>query len=379
MKQLTLFLFLISISFPSFTQQTINESIVHDNRLRTYILYVPSSYTPDSQVPLVFNFHGYTSNAISQMEYGNFRAIADTAGFIIVHPMGTLFNGNPHWNVGGWTIGSTTDDIGFTDALITEISAKYSIDQDRIYATGMSNGGYMSFLLACQLSQKIAAIASVTGSMTPQTFEACDPQHPTPIMQIHGTSDNVVPYFGANWTESIETVMSYWVNYNNCNTTPTISSLPNINPGDGSTVQHFIYEGGEKGVTSEHYKITGGGHTWPGTSIGGPGTNYDMNASLEIWKFFLRYDLNGLISTTNITQLEEKKDITIYPNPATSVIHIKSEYPKAVDFELLTLTGKTVLSGLLQSTQYRIDISHLPQGVYLLKTKNTNHKILKIK
>jgi len=78
----------------------------------------------------------------------------------------------------------------------------------------MSNGGFMSFLLSCQLSEKIATIASVTGSMTPETFNNSNPQHPTPILQIHGTSDNTVPYNGTTWSKSIDDVIQYWVDYN---------------------------------------------------------------------------------------------------------------------------------------------------------------------
>jgi polyhydroxybutyrate depolymerase len=164
----------------------------------------------------------------------------------------------------------------------------------------MSNGGYMSFLLACQLSNRIAAIASVTGSMTPQTYNACNPQHPTPILQIHGTSDQTVPYVGdPTWTKSIDDVLQYWVAYNNCNTSAIITAIPDINIFDGSTAEHIIYDGGDNDVTTEHFKIYGGDHDWPG--VWG---NMDIHASAEVWKFFSRYDINGLISTS--TSINEK-------------------------------------------------------------------------
>ena len=152
--------------FAGTSQQTITATITHDALQREYILYVPASYTGSNAVPLVFNFHGYTSNATEQMWYGDFRPIADTANFIIVHPNGMLdATGTTHFNV-GWG-GSTIDDVGFTSALLDSISADYNINADRVYSTGMSNGGFMSYQLACQLSDKIAAIASVTGSMSP--------------------------------------------------------------------------------------------------------------------------------------------------------------------------------------------------------------------
>ena len=175
-----LFTLLICLPICTLSQQTINASITHGGLQRDYILYVPTSYSAATSAPLVFNFHGYTSNANEQMWYGDFRPIADTAGFIIVHPNGTLDNsGTSHWNV-GWG-GSTVDDIGFTESLIDNLSATYNIDNNRIYSTGMSNGGFMSYQLACELSDRIAAIASVTGSMSTNWFNSCSPTIKCPL------------------------------------------------------------------------------------------------------------------------------------------------------------------------------------------------------
>ena len=277
----------------------IKESIMHNGIQRDYILYIPAIYDGNTDIPLVLNFHGIESNATEQMFYGDFRDIADTEGFILVHPEGTFLNGYQHWNVDsftpGTTTGSTADDVGFTEVLIDKLASLYTINLDRVYSTGMSNGGFMSLLLACQLSEKIAAVASVTGSMTPETYALCNPQHPTPVLQIHGTSDADVPYDGVFWSRSIDDVISYWVNYNNCDTDPTITSFQDIDSLDGSTVEHFVYSGGDNGVTTEHMKVTGGNHTWSGADIDLPGlnTNQDINASIEVWKFFSRFDING--------------------------------------------------------------------------------------
>ena len=293
-KLLTL---LICLPLFSLGQQTINASITHGGLQRDYILYVPASYSSATAVPLVFNFHGYTSNANDQMWYGDFRAISDTAGFIIVHPMGTIDNtGATHWNV-GWG-GSTVDDIDFTEALMDDLIATYSIDNNRIYSTGMSNGGFMSYQLACELSDRIAAIASVTGSMNMGWFNSCNPNHPMPVMEIHGTLDPTVSYNTSSFTESIPDIMDFWANFNNCNNTPIVTNVPDINIMDGCTAEHQIWENGDNGATVEHYKIINGGHTWPGTVFASAGTNQDINASAEIWRFFSKYDINGLINPT---------------------------------------------------------------------------------
>lgn len=298
MKKL-LFIF-IFLPFLGLGQQLLYKSIIHDNLQRDYIIHVPSSYDINTAVPLVFCLHGYGGDSFS-MSYTNFNFVSDTAGFIVVYPQGTLLQGTTHWNVGGWTLGSTVDDVGFISSLIDSVSSDYNIDAERVYSTGMSNGGYMSFLLACSLSNKIAAIASVTGSMTPQTYNACNPEHPIPILQIHGTNDQVVPYIGdPTWTESINDVLHYWVGYNNCSILPTITSIDDINIFDGSTVERHVFMDGLNGVTTEHLKVYGGGHDWFGAW-----GNMDIHSSAEIWRFFSRYDINGLIVTE--TNVEDNK------------------------------------------------------------------------
>ena len=368
---------LIMVATVSFTltyaQQTINGSIIHDGIQRDYILYIPAIYDGGTEVPLVFNFHGFGSNANEQMLYGDFRAIADSEGFLLVHPEGTFFNGNQHWNVGGFTVGSTVDDVGFTEALIEELAGLYTINLDRIYATGMSNGGYMSFLLACQLSEKIAAVASVTGSMTPETFDACSPQHPTPILQIHGTNDEIVPYNGASWSRSIEDVMTYWVNYNNCDEPPSTTVFPDIDPTDGSTVEHIVYQNGDNNVTTEHMKVLGGRHTWPGSAYNFPGTNQDISASMEIWEFFSRFDINGTLSTGDYND----QSVTIYPNPTRSTINLSFNFYERLNYTLFSATGQKLISGSLESSDSQIDLSNLPPNIYYLVIENQTYKILK--
>jgi len=301
-------LILLIICLPLFTlgQQTINASINHGGITRDYILYVPNSYVTGNQVPLVFNFHGYSSNATQQMWYGDFRAIADTAGFIIVHPEGTLDNsGVTHWNV-GWG-GSTVNDINFTSTLIDSIASEYSINLDRVYSTGMSNGGFMSYQLACELSDRIAAIASVTGSMNLGWFNSCNPSHPMPVMEIHGTLDPTVSYNASSFTESIPNIMDFWKNFNNCNSTAIVTNVPNTNTADGCTAEHQIWENGSNGVAVEHYKIIDGEHSWPGALFPNGITNQDINAAEKIWEFFNNYDINGLIHPTNIKNITTEK------------------------------------------------------------------------
>jgi len=373
MKYITLLLILVGCTFSSFAQETINASITHDGIQRDYILYIPEIYDGNTTVPLVLNFHGFGSSASQQMFYGDFRDIADTEGFLLVHPEGTTFIGNQFWNVGFPGISSTIDDVGFTEALIDELATLYAIDLDRVYATGMSNGGFMSFLLACQLSEKIAAVASVTGSMTQDTFDDCNAQRPTPVLQIHGTEDDVVLYNGNTLSIPIADVISYWVDYNNCETTPTTTTFPDIDPSDGSTIEHSVYEDGDNGITTEHMKVIGGGHTWPGSVINTGGTNQDIDASMEIWLFFSRYDIDGLLSTDDF----ENNQVTIYPNPTQSKINLSLNFSKEVDYKLFSPLGKQLMTGTITSSNEEIDISYLPSNIYFLKVGNQFYKVLK--
>ena len=373
MRFILVLLLFVVFTFSSFAQQTINASITHDGIQRNYILYIPEIYDGNTAVPLILNFHGFGSNAAQQMFYGDFRDIADTEGFLLVHPEGTTFIGNQFWNVGFPGISSTIDDVGFTEALIDELATLYAIDLDRVYATGMSNGGFMSFLLACQLSEKIAAVASVTGSMTQDTFDDCNAQRPTPVLQIHGTEDDVVLYNGNTLSIPIADVISYWVDYNNCETTPTTITFPDIDPSDGSTIEHSVYEDGDNGITTEHMKVIGGGHTWPGSVINTGGTNQDIDASMEIWLFFSRFDINGPLSTDDF----ENNQVTIYPNPTQSKINLSLNYAKEVHYKLFSPLGKQLMTGTITSSNQEIDISHLPSNIYFLKVGNQFHKVLK--
>lgn len=369
-----IYLLLLCCPIIGYAQQTINATIAHDGLERAYILYIPASYSAQSAVPLVFNFHGYGSNAAQQVLYTNFNAVAEAEGFITAYPEGTEdAMGMQHFNV-GWG-GSSVDDVDFTSALIDSLLAEYNINPKRVYSTGMSNGGFISYHLACNLSDRIAAIASVTGSMSSLTFNNCNPQRPVPVLEIHGTQDEVVPYDGGtSFTTPIDDVVAFWVNHNNCSP-PSVIDVPDTNTNDGSTAQHFIYRDGDEGVNVELFKIEGGGHTWPNAVIDIGVTNRDINASQEIWNFFSKYDIDG----TTITNVEESQSITntlIYPNPTHSQLNIERNTSEKVNFELVSILGEIAFTGTLLTNNEILDVSELPTGVYFLIFENHSQKII---
>ncbi|MFM7901870.1 MAG: alpha/beta hydrolase family esterase, partial [Bacteroidota bacterium] len=267
-----------------------NGSIQHNGITRNYIVYVPAAYQPGDSWPLVFVLHGFTQTASAIMGVSGFNAIADTGNFIVAYPNGV---GNA-WNTNsGMTGGSTADDVGFVAALTDTLYALYNIDTNRVFSCGFSAGGYMSHRLACESPRCYAAVASVSGTMSVNAFNACAPARDISVMQIHGTSDAIVSYNGsAQGGKSVADVIGLWVGQNSCSTSPQVQLLPDINTQDNSTVEKSVYAPCGTGTEVNLYKVIGGGHQWPGTTslLGGLGAvNRDISASAEIWNFFSRF------------------------------------------------------------------------------------------
>ena len=270
---------------------TINGGMTYKEIDREFILYVPSSYDSSSKQPLVFNFHGYGSNANEQMNYGDLRSQADANGFILVHPDALDdISGRSYWNMGGWSV-SIHNDLEFIDNLINLLMDKYSINAERIYSTGMSNGGFFSFHLACNLNASFAAIASVTGSMSYETYGDCNARKPTPVLQIHGSIDTVVPYSGIeSIMKPVRDVMDYWKVNNGCE--DFVLSQPELLPGTTSWTKTYLYDDCLNGTQNIHLYVQGAGHIWPGSIYE---RINDPNSSQRIWEFFSKYDINGVI------------------------------------------------------------------------------------
>lgn len=372
-KIILLALFVVGTTFIGKTQQTINGSFTFGGMNRTYSFYVPATYTAGTPVPLILNLHGYTSNGVQQSYYTNFNGIADTANFIVVHPDGTNdpYGNQPFWNYNIW--GATVDDLGFLQALIDTLSIHYSINQNRVYSVGMSNGGYMSYFLACN-TNRFAAIGSVTGSMSPEMYNSCNSNLPIPVIEIHGTTDPTVPYGGSATSKAIEDVVSFWVTRNNCNTTPIETLVPNSNTTDGATATHYLYPGGIDGHTVEFFKVTDGGHTWPGGAIPLPSagnTCMDFSANKEIWRFFSQFERSIEASTKTLTT----QKISIYPNPATDKVFFITDR-NITTVRLFDTQGRLVkqMSDLQIES---LDVSQLENGNYLIEITTENEKVVK--
>ncbi len=258
----------------------------HDNVNRNYLIYIPDSYDSEIDYPLMFLFHGFGGIANQFINSADMRDLAESKNFIVVYPQGLdLAGSGSHWNCSNPSADnkSDVDDIGFIENLIDQLIVDYPvIDSKRIYAAGYSNGGFMSYYLACN-SKKFAAIGSVAGTMLDDSYQSCNANFPTAMINIHGTDDFDVPYDGNIYYPSIPDVVDWWKNFNN---TPNEDLLTNQ---DGS-IEHYIYynDAGDRYV--EHIKIIGGGHYWDDK------LNYNgTNTSGLIWGFVSNYNIDGII------------------------------------------------------------------------------------
>jgi polyhydroxybutyrate depolymerase len=337
--------------------QNIVDSFLVDGVYRNYILHLPSGYSAATQHPLVLNLHGYTSNASQEQIYTQMDVTADANSFLVVYPNGI----SNYWN----SFGSGADDVKFLDSLIERIKHSYTIDTTSIYSCGMSNGGYMSYTLACQLSHKIAAIASVTGTISDSTLAHCALTHKIPVLDIHGTADPTVNYItGAPSSIGVEATLSFWLDTNNCVLASDTTNIPNTNLTDGCTAQLIRYQTCEQNAEVYFYKIAGGGHTWPGGSVTVGVTNRDFNASTEIWNFFKRHKLNTSVGIND----SKTEMVNAYPNPFDNVITLQLTSPQ--DVLLYNAQGKVVFEAKQQKQTLSINTSDLSSGVYFLVTDN---------
>mgnify|MGYP001171808219 CR=1 FL=1 len=306
MIKLVVFLFLSTFCF---AQQQISKTIFFDESVREYIIYVPQGCNGAESCPLLFNFHGGSGYANDFIQTNDMRSIADTANFIAVYPQAALDvvgAEDPIQASTSWIHKAPTDhdDIFFIEAIIDTLSSQYSIDNNRVYACGYSEGGIFSYELACRLNHKIAAFAAVSGSMLSDYYRTdiygwdnCLPTHPTAMMLIPGTNDqnphsnyNGFSYFETPLYMSVEEITTFWSNHNNTDQNPITTIVENISANDGSTVERKRWLNGDNCSSIQELKVIGGDHDWPGTS-----GNMDINATQEIWSFVSKYNLNGLI------------------------------------------------------------------------------------
>ncbi len=287
-------------------------------RTRSYRLHLPSGFEPGKPVPLVIALHGAGGNGLIMEVLTGFDQVADANGFAVAYPDGEL----GMWRIwpGGRsaTKGKIADrikaardeakepgatasaDVDFMKALIDELIDKRVADRRRVYVTGISNGGYFSNLLACDLSDRVAAIAPVAGTFAKFAVANAKPSRPVPVIYFHGTDDRIVGVDGVDrFTKrenslSADECVAWWAKQNSCRAESRVDTLADAK-SDGTTVERVTYAAGKSGAPVVYYKIIGGGHTWPSGSFQPEGllgkTCRDVDASRVIWEFFKEFEL----------------------------------------------------------------------------------------
>jgi polyhydroxybutyrate depolymerase len=275
---------------------------------RSYIVHVPPA-AAKSAPPVVINFHGGGGTATAQQKYTHMDALADREGFLAVYPYGTgrMKEKLLTWNAGpccGYASKNNIDDVGFVAALLDDLAARVPYDRSRVYATGHSNGGMMAYRLANELSDRIAAIAPVSGTLLVATIGA---RRPMPIMHIHSVDDPRALYAGGlgppfpfttNRVEHapVESAIAQWVQFDGCGKSASAERREWHANEATHTAERLVYSGCRDGVEIALWKLTGAGHVWPGgtrdylTRWLGPSTMV-IDANEEMWRFFSRFSL----------------------------------------------------------------------------------------
>jgi len=273
-------------------------------RNRRYLLHIPKSYIPNRPTPVVLVFHGGGGNPEGMVRLSGMNDKSEQAGFIVVYPYGTgpLADNLLSFNGGeccGYAMQNKVDDVGFTLALLDDLARIVSLDEDRVFATGLSNGGIMSHYLASELADRIAAIAPVGG---PLMMEMPRNQRPVSVIHFHGTKDEFAPFeggFGKGFLgrngitsfRSVDSTIQSWVKANGCKNKPEVVSLPDRTQ-DGMSVKQHTWSGGQEGSEVVLVEINGGGHTWPGQKPVLPRfgkSTSDISANDMMWDFFQRH------------------------------------------------------------------------------------------
>ena len=292
----------------------------HEGVQRPYYVEYPSNGSSD--VPLIINMHGFTNSVSYQIEQSQMNAFVNSKNVAVVYPQGINSLGIYSWNVGvAWDF-NESDDITFISNIIDQVSQDFVIDSTKIYACGYSNGGFMTYELACELSNRIAAFGSVAGNFSLNIDQNCIDERDIPIIHVHGIVDAVVSYYGPSIDGSLTTpeTIEYWKNKNDLD----IESLEIIN----SNVEKIFYTKENSETKVVHYKVLNGDHEWVDDDWG-------FNTSEVLIDFFLQYSLNDfyeIIGNIIIGDIDNNGSVTLSDAfTLISLINSGSEYQEVAD------------------------------------------------
>lgn len=283
-------------------------------RSRSWMVYAPATYDPSIPSAVVVLLHGRPGNAGGMAFLTGMNAVAENHNFIVVYPDGIDNEWNAQFDISARDISLTgrrstlpQDDVGFLQTMMDDLAVNFNIDRSRLYLGGFSNGGFMTYRMACSAGRTFAAFAAISGNLYLELSDLCRRSPPTPILIMNGTADPSVPYEGvlvqsAQSTEpvrisyGVQDAVAAFARRNGCSLTGVSTTFAESGRSPGTQVVRFVPRDCSSGADVVLYVINGGGHTWPGhprpqQEMGD--TNMDMDAGEVIWEFFSQHTLRS--------------------------------------------------------------------------------------
>lgn len=349
-----------------------------DNLTRTYDVHVPPGWAPGDSLPLLLDLHYLAADGRDEDSLTRFGPIADAEGFMLCQPWGMFFN----WNVGqNAPYSSGNRDLLFIDMLLDTLHTRYGIDLNRVYAVGMGQGGFMVHRLACELSDRFAAVAAVGANIADSTAYYCQTSRPVPMMMVQGTADSVIDYYTGLpgvWG-TVPQLVDFWKARNNCVGNEITVNLPDVANEGSHIISHRWL--GDQNSEVLLYEVVNGGFAWPGANrdLGSGGIrNMDINASQHIWDFLKRYTLTTFTPIGVGEMQDPEVEISVFPNPANAVLQLSVTEGKLPAVQVLDLQGRSMKAEIISKTgnSLDLDVSHLPEGMYLLQVGGVSKRFV---
>lgn len=326
---------------------------------RQYLVKTPENY---ESLPVLFFLHGLGDNINHVNSEHNFQQVANKYNWMVVIPQAINEGNGSMWNAA--LMNSTIDDSGFLMALLDSLAVQYPINQDSVFFTGFSMGGFMSHRMAIEHGDRINAAAPVSGLITYAMANQAAVA-PVRMLHIHGTNDNVVgydgysQYFGSNLGLGVDAILDYWKNANGCTDEPVIDTLPDTH-NDGLRFVEYIYSGTKE---LRFLKAIGGTHSWYRNA-----NQHDIDYITYIHDFF-----TGKLSYDKVHN-PTTGSLNVYPNPTNGQIKIELDSPTTI--EVIDIKGNTILHKQFDAGIANLDLQGADSGVYFVKANGLTEKIV---
>lgn len=326
---------------------------------RQYLVKTPENY---ESLPVLFFLHGLGDNINHVNSEHNFQQVANKYNWMVVTPQAINEGNGSMWNAA--LMNSTIDDSGFLMALLDSLAVQYPINQDSVFFTGFSMGGFMSHRMAIEHGDRINAAAPVSGLITYAMANQAAVA-PVRMLHIHGTNDNVVgydgysQYFGSNLGLGVDAILDYWKNANGCTNEPIVDTLPDLQ-NDGLRFVEYVYPGTKE---LRHLKVIGGDHSWYHKA-----NQHDIDYMEYIHDFF-----TGKLSYDKVNN-PTTGSLNVYPNPTNGQIKIELDSPTTI--EVIDIKGNTILYKQFDAGIANLDLQGVENGIYFVKGNGLTEKIV---